>query len=384
MFQKFTRSLVLSQSVAVAGLGLLVFGFERQAQAQALEQLSEILQSQSSPQASTDELPAPQNSPPTDPLEAIGGPSDDEAARRIYLGLEAEELPSVKGLRVATVTRDSPAWKSGFQVDDKIIGINGFSITKMSDMIEQLGKAAPGQSVKFLINRDKRTLELTSVLISQAMAQQLFSRLGESQNDAAWIGLTVHDLTPAFREQFGLGTYRGAAVSQVVTGSPAHRSGIRAGDAITEVDARPIESAADFAKWLELVRPGDQVSMIVYRGIARIPTQVVLSSEPRVQPTQPGFTPMPPRPRIAKENARGGIVNQVSPPSQSPASSEFSGSEPPENRLPEDDAALDSASPRERELQREVERLKRELAEAQTKLNETRQQLNSILKALRD
>lgn len=377
MIRQLTRSFVFTCCLALGGLGVRASLFSSATHAQTLEQLSEILQPPSSQQTAPDELPAPQKVSSDDIVaDTSTGPSDDsQAARRIYLGLEAEELPSIKGLRIATVTRDSPAWKSGFQIDDRIIGINGFSITKMSDMIEQMGKTSPGQSVKFLINRDNRTLELTSVLISQAMAQQIFNQPAEETIDSAWIGLTVHDLTPAFREQFGIGTYRGAAVSQVAPGSPAHRSGIRAGDAVTEVDTRPIESAADFVKWLESVHPGDQVTMIVYRGIARIPTTVVLSSEPRVQPSPPAFQPIPPRPRPRRSN------------STTPSPDTGEGKlpiVPPPNGNQNETLTRPEPTQRELELQQEVQRLKQELADAQTKLNETRQQLNSILRALRD
>lgn len=338
--------------------------------AQVLDQLSDLLQQPPPPDSSADELPSPQrNAEQRQP----NAPASPDTAQRIYLGLEAEEQPNSKGLRVATVTRGSPAWRAGFQVDDRIIGIDGVSITTMEDMIAQLGKARPGQSILFLINRLGRTRELTAVLISQAMADQILSRSEGIQEDSAWIGLTVHDLTSSFREQFGIAAYSGAAISQVVAGSPAHRAGIKAGDAITEIDARPVESAEDFVKWLQTARPGDQVAMIIYRGISKIPVQVVLSSEPRPQPTQPTFQPVPPRPPAARRGAQA----------QEKDSADISGNPPQTVEAP--DATPDlGATPRELQLQAEVDRLKQELADAQAKLDETRQQLNSILRSLRE
>jgi len=340
-------------------------------QAQVLEQLSDLLQQQKSvPQSSSDVLPSPEQRPLAQPMDS---PTSADTTQRIYLGLEAEELPNTKGLRVATVTRESPAWKAGFQVEDRIMGINGFSINSMNDMIQQLEKARPGQSIIFLINRAGRTRELTAVLISQAMAEQILNQTGGPQNDAAWIGLTVHDLTPSFREQFGIAAYSGAAVSQVVPGSPAHRAGIKAGDAITEIDARLVESAEDFVKWLQTARPGDQVAMIIYRGISKIPVQVVLSSEPRPQPSQPTFRPVPPRPPTARRGARA----------KENSSGEINGQPSHVEVAPNAESDL-GTTPRELELQAEVDRLRQELVDAQAKLEETRQQLNSILRSLRE
>jgi hypothetical protein len=102
---------------------------------------------------------------------------DDLDSQRAYLGLWAEEMTDgIPGLRVAGVTRDSPASKSGFQENDRIIGIDGDSISKNNDMVQKLSTTQPGQTVKFLINRSGLTLELTTILISAAMAQQLFGR----------------------------------------------------------------------------------------------------------------------------------------------------------------------------------------------------------------
>jgi S1-C subfamily serine protease len=205
----------------------------------------------------------------TDGGIGIRGESEEiDPSDQIYLGLEAEELTDgVAGLRVAAVTRDSPAWKAGFQEGDRIVGINDYSITQMSDMVEQLGKTRPGQTVKFLITRAGRTRELVAVLISAAMADQLLSQPMESADDSAWIGLVVHDLTPSFQQQFGLAAFRGAAVSQVARNSPAQRAGIQAGDAITQIDGVPVDSAEDFVRWLQKSRPGDQVDLVVYRAL---------------------------------------------------------------------------------------------------------------------
>jgi S1-C subfamily serine protease len=368
-----SMSSLFKTMMPVLGFTLLTVAAWLQTQpgsAQVLDQLSDLLQQPPPPDSSTDELPSPQRNAEQHQPNA---PASPDTAQRIYLGLEAEEQPNSKGLRVATVTRGSPAWRAGFQVDDRIIGIDGVSITTMEDMIAQLGKARPGQSILFLINRLGRTRELTAVLISQAMADEILSRSEGLQEDSAWIGLTVHDLTSSFREQFGIAAYSGAAISQVVAGSPAHRAGIKAGDAITEIDARPVESAEDFVKWLQTARPGDQVAMIIYRGISKIPVQVVLSSEPRPQPTQPTFRPVPPRPPAARRGAQA----------QEKDAAEISGN-PPQTV----EAAIATtelgATPRELQLQAEVDRLKQELADAQAKLDETRQQLNSILRSLRE
>lgn len=87
------------------------------------------------------------------PLVLEGGEAGSiPADRRIYLGLEAEELTGGGiGVRVTNITKDSPAWKAGFKVGDRII--NGFAIANLEDMVKQLGKTSPGETVRFLVSR---------------------------------------------------------------------------------------------------------------------------------------------------------------------------------------------------------------------------------------
>jgi serine protease Do len=58
-----------------------------------------------------------------------------------------------------------------------------------------------------------------------------------------WLGLSVVDLTPDVARTFGRPSYSGVVVSEVVTGSPEQRAGLRAGDIILEVDRIPVQRA---------------------------------------------------------------------------------------------------------------------------------------------
>lgn len=345
---------------------------------------------------STDQLPSP-NEPPAQPvkpsiLESATGvdvqANTDALAsdqQRAYLGLEAEELKGGGvGVRVSDVTRDSPAWKAGFQVDDRIIAVNGFAIAGMSGMVQQLGKARPGQTIMFLVTRSGRNLEMSATLINADMARQLTDTPVDNLG-SAWMGATVHDLTQSFREQFGIAAYRGAAVTQVVAGSPAHLAGIRAGDAITEAAGQPIETKLEYESWLEQTKPGDRVPLVIYRGITRIPTQVVLTGQPQPQPAPAWRRPSSAR-RSIDVTPTTDFERQ---PEESSGTGQPTIAEPlpiPENSAVAESATDQQASQAERvqELEAQVQQLRAELAEAQAKLAETKKQLDSILRAIKD
>jgi membrane-associated protease RseP (regulator of RpoE activity) len=235
-----------------------------------------------------------------------------------------------------------------------------------------------------------------------------------------WFGVQAHDLTNAFREQFGIAAFSGVAVSSVAANSPAQQAGIRAGDAIIEIAGRPLDSAAELHAWVEQSRPGDSAQVIFYRGISRMNGRIVLGNLPqnnspvisnRPRPNQlpanslpgtidpatglPGSTPSVSGPSSAPAN---GAANQSLPAGTEMASPPSMAAKAPlPNVLPTapgQPASNKSASPppivaagpsaRELQLEAEVKRLSSELATAQAKLAETKQQLDSILRSLKN
>lgn len=235
-------------------------------------------------QETTEELPMPQKTP--NPAPAVPA-SQNQTGGGIYLGLEAEDVTGGGlGVAVTTITENSPAWKAGFKVGDRIVAVNGFAISDLDQMADQLFKLAPGDTCRFLVTRGSRNQQLTAVMMDANLAQRIHG-LPRSQPAAsmqtggkAWLGVLVNDLTPAFRAQFGQRINRGAAVTSVTQGSPAWTAGIRAGDCISEFAQRPVGNADDMISLLGSLRPGQLIEVIYYRGVIRRATQITLAGQP--------------------------------------------------------------------------------------------------------
>jgi len=219
------------------------------------------------------------SSPPANPTPPPEGDSEGEG----YLGLTLEPIPGGNfGLSVVEVTPQSPAWKSGFRLGDRVVGVGGQAVTTIDQFAAALKAYAPGQPIKFLVQRQGRSIPLTSVLQGRDIAQQIQGNLqGQPQRRTPYqpisnatadggglmLGVSVSNLSEAFRQQFSIPVFRGASVSEVVVGSPAEVAGIRPGDCIVEIDGQMVLFADDVVRISRSATPGQTMQIGFYRGV---------------------------------------------------------------------------------------------------------------------
>ena len=78
------------------------------------------------------------------------------------------------------------------------------------------------------------------------------------------IGVVIDRVTREVAESIGLGKPVGALVRQVEAGGPAEKAGVEAGDIITKVDARNVESNVDLPRIVGGIKPGSKANLQVY------------------------------------------------------------------------------------------------------------------------
>jgi serine protease Do len=107
------------------------------------------------------------------------------------------------------------------------------------------------------------------------------------------IGVSIAPVSKEVAESIGLGKAIGALVRGAETGGPAEKAGIEAGDIITRVDGKSIESSVDLPRIVGGLKPGSRATLQVYRrGNYRDIGVTVSEFEPeqtaRVAPSEPG------------------------------------------------------------------------------------------------
>ncbi len=99
-------------------------------------------------------------------------------------------------------------------------------------------------------------------------------------NNSAFMGVAVGTVTPTIQQQLQLTPSSGAYVVSVEPGSPADKAGIQANDVIVSFNGTPITSASDLTTAIHPLKPGDHVTVGIYRGPTERTVEVTLGARP--------------------------------------------------------------------------------------------------------
>jgi len=95
------------------------------------------------------------------------------------------------------------------------------------------------------------------------------------------IGVVIDRVTREVAESIGLGKPTGALVRTVEAGGPAEKAGVEAGDIITKVDAKAVETSVELPRLIGSIKPGNKATLQVFRrGTYRDLSVVVAELEP--------------------------------------------------------------------------------------------------------
>jgi serine protease Do len=98
------------------------------------------------------------------------------------------------------------------------------------------------------------------------VAKAILPQLRESGRVVrGWLGVSVQELTPEMAEALGLGSTRGALVSQVREGSPADLAGVRRGDVIAAYRGEEIRDLRELPRAVSATPVGEEVELELIR-----------------------------------------------------------------------------------------------------------------------
>jgi len=78
-------------------------------------------------------------------------------------------------------------------------------------------------------------------------------------------GIRIQELTPSLASHFNFKGSKGVLVSEVLSGSASEASGIRAGDIITQINLKDVESVQEFEEIFDTVKTGSSIQILLFR-----------------------------------------------------------------------------------------------------------------------
>jgi serine protease Do len=157
---------------------------------------------------------------------------------------------------------------------------SGLGIEGYEDFIQTDASINPGNSGGALVNLRGELAGINTAIISPQgggnvgiglaipinLALQIMEQLLETgEVKRGFLGVSMQDLSPALAEAFGLKGQNGAIINEVLTGSPAEKAGLRAGDIVISTDGKKIKNGADLKNRIGLLPVGEKIKFKILR-----------------------------------------------------------------------------------------------------------------------
>jgi serine protease Do len=184
-----------------------------------------------------------------------------------------------------------------------------------TDFIQTDASINPGNSGGPLLNIEGKVIGINVAIYAQAQGigfaipvdrakKVIQDLLRYGQVHSAWIGAVTATLTPEEAKRLGTKASHGALVARVFAGSPAQAGGLRAGDVITSVNGRAIDSREAFSTATATLAGGQPIDL----AIVREGSASHLSVRPTDPPNNLGLRVLSEIAGLQVENSGGNVV----------------------------------------------------------------------------
>jgi serine protease Do len=104
---------------------------------------------------------------------------------------------------------------------------------------------------------------------------------GAPQDERAYLGVYLSDMSDSVRTALGLGEDEGVMIEQVAQDGPAAKAGLKGGDVIVSFDGNPVTGSGGLSRRLDRARPDQEVPIVALRKGHRETINVKLGGRPR-------------------------------------------------------------------------------------------------------
>ncbi|UCC45006.1 MAG: PDZ domain-containing protein, partial [Candidatus Zixiibacteriota bacterium] len=174
----------------------------------------------------------------------LGELTEEEARRQ---GLDA-----VRGVKIDSVFRNSPAEKAGMIDGDIVLTINNQPVTDNSHLSVLVSQVKGGQPIPIEIMRGGEKLTLTTVIGDRDTFLASLSDSAQDPSDdfevSRWLGMEMMTFSDDVAAALGIQRINGVYVRRVAGGSAADHASITRGTIILQVNGESIDSIDDIQR----------------------------------------------------------------------------------------------------------------------------------------
>jgi serine protease Do len=213
---------------------------------------------------------------------------------------KALKLPSEEGVEVTRVEPDSPADKAGLKVGDVVLEYNGERVEGMEQFGRMVRETPAGRKATMKISRGGTVQTLTALIGSRKnvpggfMVVPHFEMPEMHMPDIAegfpgWrsgmLGIETESLNGQLADFFGV--KQGVLIRSVLSGSPAEKAGIKAGDVLTGVDDQDVITPGQVSGAVQAARKKHTVSLKLVRNKHEMSVTATLDDDRSAWPAFP-------------------------------------------------------------------------------------------------
>jgi serine protease Do len=174
-------------------------------------------------------------------------------------------LPDARGALVQTIEPGKPAERAGLQPGDIIVEADGHPINNNRQLIDYISYQPVGNKINLTVIRDGKRKTLTASTIERTLDGETGEVAHPDEVAPAHnkLGMSVQELTPALRQQYGQADgISGVVVTSVKEVSPAGDV-LSEGDVISEVQGEKISNLAQFRAAIDRLKGGQTARIYV-------------------------------------------------------------------------------------------------------------------------
>jgi serine protease Do len=181
-------------------------------------------------------------------------------------------LTSGRGAMVEDVAAGSPGARAGIRAYDMIVAVDGKPVVGSDELVQLIAARQPGTVATLHVVRDGRAMNVPVKLAEKQPRTRRPALLRDEQAQPSSqrgpaLGLSVREMDDEFveRRQIPDGI-DGVVISRVEPLSPAFDAQIELGHVLLEINRQRVRSYDDFRRLTAKVRPGDVLTLYVYKS----------------------------------------------------------------------------------------------------------------------